>query len=142
MYYLFHNTQGPISSDEHVIMWQHIVHRVYVYTTSCIERASVCVQGAYELHCLLCSTACLQSPMSEAVSPSMEDIGEACGGYDDSGMSEASGSSFAITREQSTADSGARTLPHGESSHSISQKWAEVGADRTALDCVTCATGQ
>ena len=82
------------------------------------------------------------SPMSEAVSPSMEDIGEACGGYDDSGMSEASGSSFAITREQSTADSGARTLPHGESSYSISQKWAEVGVDRGVLDCVTCATCQ
>ena len=124
-------------------MWQHAVHRVYVYTTCCIVCASVCVRaGCIRASLSPLSTPCLQSPMSEAVSPSMEDIGEACGGYDDSGMSEASGSSFAITREQSTADSGARTLPHGESSYSISQKWAEVGVDRGVLDCVTCATCQ
>ena len=90
----------------------------------------VCVVCTLHLHCVLYSTLCPQSPMSEAVSPSMEDIGEACVTYDDSGMSEASGSSSAITREQSMADSGVRTLPHGESSYSISQKWAEVGVKR------------
>lgn len=67
--------------------------------------------------------------MSEAFSPSMEEIGETCVAYD-SGMSEASSNS-AITQEQNVADSGVRALPHGESSYSISQKWAEVGAEET-----------
>ena len=73
---------------------------------------------------------CPQSPMSEAFSPSMEEIGEACVAYD-SGMSESSSNS-AITQEQNVADAGVRALPHGESSYSISQKWAEVGVEETA----------
>lgn len=58
VYYHFHSTQGHISSDEHVIMWQQVAHCVYVYTTRCIECASVCVCAGfmYQLHCLLCST--------------------------------------------------------------------------------------
>ena len=119
----------PVST--HCTLWGGYSNQTYY--VCCIEHR-VCV--VHQFHCLLCPTSCLQSPMSEAVSPSMEDFGEACVGYDDSGVSEASESSSAIIREQSMADSGARTLPHGESSYSISQKWAEVGVCVSLSLCV------
>ena len=140
----FHNSHhffscGPslcIPVSTHCTLWGG--YNNHTYYVCCIEHR-VC--AVHQFHCLLCPTSCLQSPMSEAVSPSMEDFGEACVGYDDSGVSEASESSSAIIREQSMADSGARTLPHGESSYSISQKWAEVGVCVSLSLCV-CTSGQ